>query len=217
MDLTQLQKLITQAVAEGLKIEWWVYFLFFLMALLGSFFGAYLKKKGENYASKEDFNDLLEQVKKTSEATEKIKNEFYLTKATYDKYIETVMSYYSNIHRYYRSCQKAAISTHIQSPNGSIVSTKEFWEQELDEIVRDYNIQEGYIRLLLPLKIQDENSKLIDAFNEFRGIIKNEESGYEKQEKLKRLFNDKIDPCKKELESAMREFLKIEKLIESEP
>lgn len=217
MDPKQLQELITQAVTESSKIEWWAYFLFFLMALAGSFVGAYLKKKAENYASKEDFNNLLEQVKKTSEATEKIKNEFYLTKATYDKYIETVMTYYSNVYRYYRSCQKAARATHIQYSNGSMVTTKELWEQELDGIVSEYNIQEGYIRLLLPSKIQDENSKLIDAFNEFRRIIKTEEEGFEKQEKLKSIFNDKIGPCKQKLESAMREFLKIEMLIESGP
>ena len=217
MDPKQLQELITQAVAESSKIEWWAYLIIFLIALIGSYIGAYLKKKGENLASKEDFNNLLEQVRRTSEATEKIKNEFYLTKATYDKYIETVMAYYSNIYRYYRSCLKTAGSTHIEYPDGSTKTTKEIWEQELDEIVREYRIQQGYIRLLLPTKIQDENSNLIDAFNEFRRTIKSEEEGFERQEKLKSIFNDKIEPCKKKLESDLREFLKIEKLVEGRP
>ena len=43
-----------------------------IIAGLGAWFGSYLKKKGENYASKEDFTALLDQLKQTTEATKAI-------------------------------------------------------------------------------------------------------------------------------------------------
>ena len=44
-----------------------------LGGLLGGYLGAYAKKKGANLATKEDFNELLAQVRQTTEATETIK------------------------------------------------------------------------------------------------------------------------------------------------
>jgi hypothetical protein len=53
------------------------HFLLWLLGSLaaafgGSFLGAYLKKKGENLASKEDINDLVEQTKKLTQTTKEI-------------------------------------------------------------------------------------------------------------------------------------------------
>ena len=44
-------------------------------AAIGAFVGAYLKKRGENLATKEDFEDLLQQIKAQTKATEEIKAE----------------------------------------------------------------------------------------------------------------------------------------------
>ncbi len=44
-------------------------------AAFGAFFSSCLKRKGENYATKEDFEKILEQVKKTTHETESIKVE----------------------------------------------------------------------------------------------------------------------------------------------
>ncbi|MGY8624407.1 hypothetical protein [Chromobacterium violaceum] len=53
-------------------------YLFFVITAIGSGFsaylGAYLKKKGEDRASKEQFDIILNQLKKTTEATESIKS-----------------------------------------------------------------------------------------------------------------------------------------------
>lgn len=43
-----------------------------LSAGVGAYFGAYLKKKGENIATKEDFNDLKEQTRQLTHATKEI-------------------------------------------------------------------------------------------------------------------------------------------------
>lgn len=40
----------------------------------GSFLGAYYKKRGENLATKDDFNSLLNQIEATTEATKKIEH-----------------------------------------------------------------------------------------------------------------------------------------------
>lgn len=50
-----------------------VFAVSFLASLIGSYLGAYFKRKAENLATKEDFEDLLGQVKKSTELTEQIK------------------------------------------------------------------------------------------------------------------------------------------------
>jgi hypothetical protein len=44
-----------------------------MAAAIGAYFGAYLKRKGEDRAAQEGFDDLRKQVAKTTEETEKIK------------------------------------------------------------------------------------------------------------------------------------------------
>lgn len=131
--------------------------IFIVLIILGliikNYLPKYFEEKAKHLATKENFKEMLEQLKKSTELTEKIKNAFYITKATYDKYIETIMEFYCNIYRYYRSCQKAAPCTHIRFPDGTLKTTKELWEEKLDSIVTDYRNHEGYIRLLLPSSI----------------------------------------------------------------
>ena len=70
----ELYKLIQQAVREGLASTTWLLILSWLVAAgVGSFVGSYFKKKGENLATKEDFQQVLDQLTKQTEATEKIK------------------------------------------------------------------------------------------------------------------------------------------------
>jgi hypothetical protein len=49
--------------------------LVFLAAAGGAYFGAYLKEKGKNLATKHDFEDLKEQLKANTELVEKVKSE----------------------------------------------------------------------------------------------------------------------------------------------
>lgn len=65
-----LQEVIQQ---QQVTLTWWTYLIFAVIAVLSTYVGAYLKKKGETFATKEDFNVLLAQVKKTNRATEQIK------------------------------------------------------------------------------------------------------------------------------------------------
>jgi len=52
---------------------WWYLLSVIILTFVGSFLGSYFKRKGENLATKEDYESLLEQVKETTSATENIK------------------------------------------------------------------------------------------------------------------------------------------------
>jgi hypothetical protein len=52
------------------QFQFWIFTV--LCAGLGGYLGAYLKKKGENTATKEDFNDLKEQTRELTRATKEI-------------------------------------------------------------------------------------------------------------------------------------------------
>lgn len=66
-------KLIQQAVREGLVSTQWVFIVVsFILAALGAYLGAYLKKKGETIASHEDFETVLAELEKQAKATGRI-------------------------------------------------------------------------------------------------------------------------------------------------
>ena len=66
-------KLLQHAVREGLASTQWLFFIVsFVLAAMGVYFGAYLKKKAESIASHEDFETVLDEVTKQTEATGQI-------------------------------------------------------------------------------------------------------------------------------------------------
>ena len=70
----ELLKFIAGAVHSGLVSASWIVLVVSLIAAGGgAFLGAYLKSKGEHLATKEDFDDLLQQIKVQTKATEEIK------------------------------------------------------------------------------------------------------------------------------------------------
>src|ERR1700722_17952007 len=56
------------------QVPWILLIGSFVLSMLGALCGSYIKRKGENQATREDFADLLEQLKKTTHATEEIKS-----------------------------------------------------------------------------------------------------------------------------------------------
>lgn len=72
----ELLKLIHQAVQDGLRsVSWIVVATGVIAAGAGALMGSYLKSKGAHLATKEDFDELMKQVKAQTEITEKIKAE----------------------------------------------------------------------------------------------------------------------------------------------
>lgn len=73
MPVEQLKALVEEAVRAGLSYQWWILVVAAVVAAAGSYFGAYLGKKAEAKAAREDFSSLLEQVRETTKETEEIK------------------------------------------------------------------------------------------------------------------------------------------------
>jgi hypothetical protein len=68
-----MRALLEQYLGGGVHLALWSYVALALVTLVGAFLGAYLKKRGEEFATKQDFQEILYRVKKTTEATEEIK------------------------------------------------------------------------------------------------------------------------------------------------
>lgn len=60
---------VEQIMNQSLPFPWWSYLLALIVPFFGGFLCAYLKKKGESLATKEDFDSLLEQLKETTTTT----------------------------------------------------------------------------------------------------------------------------------------------------
>ncbi|CBE68348.1 MAG: hypothetical protein F9K13_02515 [Candidatus Methylomirabilis oxygeniifera] len=71
-----LINLIQQAIHDGITAAGFLVAVICLVAAgTGAFLASYLKTKGKNFATKEDFNGLLEQIKAQTKVTEDIKAE----------------------------------------------------------------------------------------------------------------------------------------------
>ena len=79
MSAAELELLLRRVLGEGIQLSPAVYLLVVIVSLLGgtlgAFVGAYSRKRGENLATKADFDSLLQQLRKQTEETERIKSE----------------------------------------------------------------------------------------------------------------------------------------------
>jgi hypothetical protein len=78
MNETILRELAERIAHEQFLSQWKIYLLMLALAFVGgalaSYLDSYFKKRGENLATKADFNDLLNQLKVNTIATEEIKS-----------------------------------------------------------------------------------------------------------------------------------------------
>jgi len=81
MDPIELKSMIEEAINK--KFPWWFYLLIFLLPAIAGFLGSYLRKKGENIATKEDIKDITEKIEKVrsqySEQLETVKASLQLS------------------------------------------------------------------------------------------------------------------------------------------
>jgi len=79
MSAAELEPLLRRVLGEGIQLPPAIYLLLVVVSLLGgtvgAFFGAYSRKRGENLATKADFESLLQQLRRQTEETERIKSE----------------------------------------------------------------------------------------------------------------------------------------------
>jgi len=79
MDKETIQQIATEIIAQlpfGARYSVVYGVVTVLIAGLGVLFGSFLKTKGQNFATKQDFNELQKQLKANTELVETIKSEF---------------------------------------------------------------------------------------------------------------------------------------------
>jgi hypothetical protein len=79
MSITELELLLRKLLGEGVQLHPTSYLLLIVVSLvtagLGAYFGAYLRRRGENLATKSDFDELLQQLGRQTQQVEVIKSE----------------------------------------------------------------------------------------------------------------------------------------------
>ena len=73
MPSDELRTIVETAISQKLNFPWWIYILAFLLSMFGAYTGSYIKRKAEDKANQENFDELREQLIKTTLDTEEIK------------------------------------------------------------------------------------------------------------------------------------------------
>ncbi|MFC4480791.1 hypothetical protein [Cupriavidus campinensis] len=74
MDATT-QAFVTAVVARTIVENWVYWMLMFSVSFLAVFLGGYVRKRAENLATRDDFEELKRQVRETTKLTEEVKRE----------------------------------------------------------------------------------------------------------------------------------------------
>ena len=72
MSPEEIHKIVSDAISVNQVIPFWEYLLFIVLSFIGAFIGAYAKRKGDNLATKEDFEKVLSQVEQQVKAVKGI-------------------------------------------------------------------------------------------------------------------------------------------------
>ena len=75
MEIANIRKLLEEYMTNGVRLDLWSYVILAVVTIIAGFTGAYMKKRGENYATKQDFDEILKRVKETTKVTEEVKTE----------------------------------------------------------------------------------------------------------------------------------------------
>lgn len=77
MTAEEIRSIVEAAIREGSQFPWWSYTPVAILALAGAYFGAYIRRKAEDRATRENFEVLRDQLQKTTRDTEEIKNALF--------------------------------------------------------------------------------------------------------------------------------------------
>ncbi|MGC2163742.1 MAG: hypothetical protein WA634_17675 [Silvibacterium sp.] len=145
------------------------------LALIGSwfggFFGTYFKKKGENLATKEDFNDLKEQTRQLRETTKeiesKIDDQIWNRQRQWELKRDILIEFARTISNFEQAVMK--ISTKIENRSNSIYEAKVFsdalagWNEASSRFERDSFVAELVVSIKTRLALQGLSAMLRNA------------------------------------------------------
>jgi hypothetical protein len=75
MNESRAEELLLALQSASFGPEWWSYVLVAIVSSVGGFLGAYLRKRGELLAQKEDFERILNEQRQTTKELERIRDE----------------------------------------------------------------------------------------------------------------------------------------------
>jgi hypothetical protein len=106
----QIEQAVRDAMATGISFNWSMYVAIAAFTLLSGYLGAYFKRRGENFATKQDFEMLLAQTTQTAQATEEIRGKvsqgLWLSQAEFEYRKQQLAEFYGPIYAYLRTDQE---------------------------------------------------------------------------------------------------------------
>lgn len=67
MSAEEIRVIVESAIQKNLYFEWWPYLVIAILSSISAFFGAWLKKRGEDFATKQSIRDLTHLVETIKE------------------------------------------------------------------------------------------------------------------------------------------------------
>lgn len=121
-----------------------------LSAGIGAFFGAYLKKKGENLATHEDLDNLVLQVKATTEATKaieaRITNDLWVSQKGWELKRDILMQWFRSVHDANEAAREAS---HLIDKLAQNDGHMDGWKKDLNTITERWSKSHANVRTLM--------------------------------------------------------------------
>jgi hypothetical protein len=152
MDAPEIKSIIEQALRDPRNFPFAVYGIIFLVAAVGAYFGAYLRRKGQNFADKEDIKKLTEIVENVRlqnakelenlahanrEALEYGNREHQLRLAALDRRLETYQQAFT-------LWQKLRSALHTDKITSVVIECQNWWNSNC--LYLDAQAREAFIR-----------------------------------------------------------------------
>ncbi len=98
----QLETILRKVINEGVTLDIWYAITIALLCLIGAGLGAYIRKKGDNLATKEDIGEITRKVQEVKTEFIKMSNEHQIRfSKLHEKRAEVISELYSRLYDYY--------------------------------------------------------------------------------------------------------------------
>jgi hypothetical protein len=105
MDAPEVKSIVEQALRDPRNFPFAVYGIIFIVAAVGAYIGAYLRRKGQNFADKED-------IKKLTEIVESVRSQYAKDLENLANENRKVLEYFSQKHQLSLACIDRRLAAH---------------------------------------------------------------------------------------------------------